>query len=134
MLLGRSGVVPLTTCFKCWFSECITRSILTVSPLEVRAELEGFLRRAATYRSKRIPPSGSEMRMVHAAHVSYETRLAAASPDLRAPALAASYVTTLYAAGDAARSGHNASWAAADGVTAGISAHQSLTLAQPTCR
>ena len=40
----------------------------------------------------------------------------------------------VYAAGDAARSGHNASWAAADGVTAGISAHQSLTLAQPTCR
>jgi len=40
----------------------------------------------------------------------------------------------VYAAGDAARPGHNASWAAADGVTAGISAHQSLTLAQPTCR
>ena len=39
----------------------------------------------------------------------------------------------VYAADDAARSGHNASWAA-DGVTAGISAHQSLTLAQPTCR
>lgn len=40
----------------------------------------------------------------------------------------------VYAAGDAARPGHNASWAAGDGVTAGISAHQSLTLAQPTCR
>jgi len=40
----------------------------------------------------------------------------------------------VYAAGDAARPGHNASWAAADGVTAGISAHQSLTLAQPACR
>jgi thioredoxin reductase len=40
----------------------------------------------------------------------------------------------VYAAGDAARSGHNASWAAADGVTAGISAHQSLSLAQSTCR
>lgn len=40
----------------------------------------------------------------------------------------------VYAAGDAARPGHNASWAAADGVTAGISAHQSLTLAQSTCR
>ena len=43
-------------------------------------------------------------------------------------------VNGVYAAGDAARPGHNASWAAADGVTAGISAHQSLTLAQPTCR
>jgi thioredoxin reductase len=40
----------------------------------------------------------------------------------------------VYAAGDAARPGHNASWAAADGVTAGISAHQSLSLAQPVCR
>lgn len=43
-------------------------------------------------------------------------------------------VPGVYAAGDAARPGHNASWAAGDGVTAGISAHQSLTLAQPTCR
>jgi thioredoxin reductase len=33
-----------------------------------------------------------------------------------------------YAAGDVARGGHNASWAVADGVTAGIYAHQSLTL------
>jgi thioredoxin reductase len=40
----------------------------------------------------------------------------------------------VYAAGDAARAGHNASWAVADGVTAGISAHQSLTLRQPACR
>ena len=40
----------------------------------------------------------------------------------------------VYAAGDAARAGHNASWAVADGVTAGISAHQSLTLPQPACR
>jgi len=43
-------------------------------------------------------------------------------------------VRGVYAAGDVARPGHNASWAAADGVTAGISAHQSLTLAQPICR
>jgi thioredoxin reductase len=43
-------------------------------------------------------------------------------------------VRGVYAAGDAARPGHNASWAAADGVTAGISAHQSLTLAKPVCR
>ena len=32
----------------------------------------------------------------------------------------------VYAAGDAARPVHNASWALADGVTAGIAAHQSL--------
>src|SRR5262249_52190903 len=43
-------------------------------------------------------------------------------------------VSGVYAAGDAARPGHNASWAAADGVTAGISAHQSLALRQPLCR
>jgi len=43
-------------------------------------------------------------------------------------------VSGVYAAGDAARPGHNASWATADGVTAGISAHQSLSLRQPACR
>ena len=43
-------------------------------------------------------------------------------------------VSGVYAAGDAARAGHNASWAVADGVTAGISAHQSLSLPQPACR
>jgi len=42
-------------------------------------------------------------------------------------------VAGVYAAGDAARAGHNASWAVADGVTAGISAHQSLTLDKPAC-
>jgi hypothetical protein len=34
----------------------------------------------------------------------------------------------VYAAGDAARAAHNATWASADGVTAGISAHQSVVL------
>ena len=34
-----------------------------------------------------------------------------------------------YAAGDAARVPHNATWASADGVTAGVYAHQSLALA-----
>jgi thioredoxin reductase len=43
-------------------------------------------------------------------------------------------VSGVYAAGDAARAGHNASWAVADGVTAGISAHQSLALREPACR
>jgi thioredoxin reductase len=43
-------------------------------------------------------------------------------------------VSGVYAAGDAARAGHNASWAVADGVTAGISAHQSLALREPVCR
>ncbi|WP_299506191.1 NAD(P)/FAD-dependent oxidoreductase [uncultured Roseobacter sp.] len=35
-------------------------------------------------------------------------------------------VPGVYAAGDIARAPHNASWAAADGVTAGVSLHQSL--------
>lgn len=35
----------------------------------------------------------------------------------------------VFCAGDAARAPHNATWAAADGTTAGISAHQSLALA-----
>jgi thioredoxin reductase len=37
-------------------------------------------------------------------------------------------VPGVYAAGDAARVRHNATWASADGVMAGISAHQSLAL------
>lgn len=55
-------------------------------------------------------------------------------PYIRTDASKQTTVPSVYAAGDAARPGHNASWAAADGVTAGISAHQSLTLPQPTCR
>ena len=35
-------------------------------------------------------------------------------------------VAGVYAAGDAARVPHNVTWASADGVTAGTSAHQSL--------
>jgi thioredoxin reductase len=55
-------------------------------------------------------------------------------PFIRTGADKQTSVRGVYAAGDAARPGHNASWAAADGVTAGISTHQSLTLAQPACR
>jgi thioredoxin reductase len=35
----------------------------------------------------------------------------------------------VYAAGDVARAPHSVSWAVADGVTAGVSAHQSLAMA-----
>ena len=55
-------------------------------------------------------------------------------PFIRTGADKQTTIRGVYAAGDAARPGHNASWAAADGVTAGISAHQSLTLVQPECR
>jgi thioredoxin reductase len=55
-------------------------------------------------------------------------------PFIRTDADKQTTVRGVYAAGDAARPGHNASWAAADGVTAGISSHQSLTLAQSSCR
>ena len=40
-------------------------------------------------------------------------------------------VTGVFAAGDAARPTHNATWASSDGVTAGIGAHQSLALMAP---
>jgi thioredoxin reductase len=40
-------------------------------------------------------------------------------------------VPGVYCAGDAARAPHNATWAAADGVTAGVSAHQSLIFVVP---
>ncbi len=40
-------------------------------------------------------------------------------------------VPGVYAAGDAARARHNATWASADGVTAGTQSHQSLAFARP---
>jgi len=50
-------------------------------------------------------------------------------PVIRTDAAKLTSVPGVYAAGDAARVPHNASWAAADGVTAGISLHQSLVFA-----
>ncbi|MGK6324690.1 FAD-dependent oxidoreductase [Sphingomonas sp. DT-51] len=47
-------------------------------------------------------------------------------PVIRTDAAKLTSVTGVYAAGDAARAPHNASWAVADGVTAGVSLHQSL--------
>jgi thioredoxin reductase len=43
-------------------------------------------------------------------------------------------VPGVFCAGDAARAGHNATWAAADGVTAGFAAHRSLVYATPVAR
>jgi thioredoxin reductase len=50
-------------------------------------------------------------------------------PVIRTDARKETTVPGVYAAGDAARVPHNATWASADGVTAGIYAHQSLALA-----
>jgi thioredoxin reductase len=50
-------------------------------------------------------------------------------PVIRTDAKKATTVAGVYAAGDAARVPHNVAWASADGVTAGIYAHQSLALA-----
>jgi thioredoxin reductase len=47
-------------------------------------------------------------------------------PVIRTDAAKLTTVPGVYAAGDVARSPHNATWAAADGVTAGVSLHQSL--------
>ena len=47
-------------------------------------------------------------------------------PVIRTDASKLTSVPGVYAAGDIARAPHNATWAAADGVTAGISLHQSL--------
>jgi thioredoxin reductase len=50
-------------------------------------------------------------------------------PVIRTDAKKETTVAGVYAAGDIARVPHNATWASADGVTAGIYAHQSLALA-----
>lgn len=47
-------------------------------------------------------------------------------PVIRTDAAKLTTAPGVYAAGDIARSPHNATWAAADGVTAGVSLHQSL--------
>jgi thioredoxin reductase len=49
-------------------------------------------------------------------------------PVIRTDARKETSVPGVYAAGDAARVPHNATWASADGVTAGVYAHQSLAL------
>jgi thioredoxin reductase len=49
-------------------------------------------------------------------------------PVIRTDAWKESTVPGVYAAGDAARVPHNATWASADGVTAGVGAHRSLAL------
>lgn len=47
-------------------------------------------------------------------------------PVIRTDAAKMTTVSSVYAAGDAARAPHNASWVAAEGMTAGVSLHQSL--------
>ena len=49
-------------------------------------------------------------------------------PLIRTNATQLTTVSGFYAAGDIARAPHNVGWAAADGVTTGISAHQSLVI------
>jgi thioredoxin reductase len=49
-------------------------------------------------------------------------------PVVRTDARKETSVPGVFCAGDAARESHSATWAAADGATAGISAHQSLAL------
>jgi thioredoxin reductase len=55
-------------------------------------------------------------------------------PVVRTDARRETSVPGVYCAGDAAREPHNATWATADGVTAGISAHQSLALTAAPAR
>ncbi len=50
-------------------------------------------------------------------------------PVIRTDASKLTTVVGVYAAGDIARAPHSVSWAVADGVTAGVSAHQSLVFA-----
>jgi thioredoxin reductase len=47
-------------------------------------------------------------------------------PMVRTDALRATSVPGVYAAGDIVRAAHNVTWAAADGVTAGVAAHRAL--------
>ncbi len=55
-------------------------------------------------------------------------------PIIRTDAFKETTVPGVYAAGDAARAPHNATWASADGVTAGIAAHRALVMADVAAR
>lgn len=61
----------------------------------LRVEVDRYLQRARAYESPRPTPSSGEGRMVHAAQVSYERRLAAVSEEPGALALAVEYVEQL---------------------------------------
>lgn len=88
-------------------------------------------------------PNGAEVVGIDALFTGSRTRMASplaeqlgcafdegpSGPVIRTDAQKMTTVPGVYAAGDAARAPHNATWASADGVTAGISAHQSLALA-----
>jgi len=63
---------------------------------ELRTEIERYLRRAAAYATKRVPPPPiNEMGMVYQAQVRYETLLAGHSDAADRAALAQAYVTKL---------------------------------------
>lgn len=55
-------------------------------------------------------------------------------PIVRTDAFKETSVPGVFCAGDAARVPHNATWAAADGATAGVAAHRSLVFAAPQTR
>lgn len=88
-------------------------------------------------------PGGVEVVGLDALFTASRTRMASAiaerlgcefdegpfGPVIRTDARKATTIPGVYAAGDAARAAHNATWASADGVTAGYAAHQSLALA-----
>jgi hypothetical protein len=61
----------------------------------LRAEVSQIIQRSNAYRSRRVRPSRSDLKMVWAAQVRYERRLAAISGDANAPSLAFSYVNKL---------------------------------------
>jgi len=88
-------------------------------------------------------PAGDEVLALDALFTASRTRMASPlaeqlgcafddgpfGPLIRTDAKKATTVPGVWAAGDIARAPHNATWASADGVTAGVYAHQSLALA-----
>lgn len=74
--------------------------------------------------------TGSHTRMASplAEQLGCEFDDAPSGPVIRTDATKATTTPGVFAAGDAARAQHNATWASADGVMAGIAAHRSLAL------
>jgi len=100
--------------------------------------LDGLLGEAGSLQSVRL--QGGRQDPIDALYLAPETRMNSTiaetlgcafdagpfGPVIRTDAAKLTSVPGVYAAGDIARVPHNASWAASDGVTAGISLHQAL--------
>lgn len=77
------------------FGPDVTSVDLKAYSPEIREQIDDYVRRYQSYQSTRVRPESGVLKMVPAAQVRYERRLAAVSDDPRAAAIAPAYVDRL---------------------------------------